>query len=178
MAARFKNRGFTLIELMVVVGIILIITGAAIPSLTSYMRNQAVRQAQQQIISDMRSTQVKALAGTLSDLKVDGSLIRYWGINFTEDSGVYTIFVNSVEACGGNIRSTEYLPEGSSDTLALKTVGGNVLPKCILFEMLDGDISDPNLSFETRTIVVRFSSDTGSDKGVTFNRMGLIFAQD
>ena len=56
--------GFTMIELLIVVAIMSILTGAILPGFNSYVTNQNLRQAQEQIKNDLRSTQIKALAGS------------------------------------------------------------------------------------------------------------------
>ena len=59
--------GFTLIELLIVVSIISVLTGSILPSFNTYITNQNLRQAQEQVKNDMKSTQIKALAGAFSD---------------------------------------------------------------------------------------------------------------
>lgn len=93
--------GFTLIELMIVVVIISIIAVSILPSFATYIRNQNLRQAQEQLRSDLRTAQNKALSGTLSDATVPGgALMQFWGVQFTINSGSYPYFISAVDdAC-------------------------------------------------------------------------------
>ncbi|EKE00451.1 MAG: hypothetical protein ACD_22C00018G0001, partial [uncultured bacterium] len=105
---------FTLIELMIVVGIIAILTSIMIPSFNFYIANQNLKQAQEQIKNDLRTVQNKALTGALS---ADASAPLYWGVKFTDNSTKYTYFTSHTADASGcsaalNPASSEGLPAG------------------------------------------------------------------
>ena len=67
-----KVRGFTLIELLVVIAIIGILTGGAIVSYNDFNKAQTVKRSALGLVSDIRETQVRAVAGVKDEAcKVD-----------------------------------------------------------------------------------------------------------
>jgi len=46
---RSASKGFTLVELMIVVGILAVVSGIMIPSFSGYTRNQTLKQAQENL---------------------------------------------------------------------------------------------------------------------------------
>ena len=77
---RSVSKGFTLVELMIVVGILAIVSGIMIPSFSTYTRNQTLKQAQENLKSDLRSAQNKALTGTGSDTLINGNPVLYLAV--------------------------------------------------------------------------------------------------
>jgi Tfp pilus assembly protein FimT len=71
-----------MVELLVVVSIIAIMTGALIPSFSGYTRNQALRQAQEQLLNDLFTAQNNALAGRKNTLTPSG--VTHWGLRFNQ----------------------------------------------------------------------------------------------
>lgn len=63
MTAHARSSGFTLIELMVAVGIMLLLTGGGIATFIRFNDRQAVQGAANQLQTIFRSAQVKARAG-------------------------------------------------------------------------------------------------------------------
>ncbi len=57
-----KERGFTLIEVMIVIVIIGVLTGIALPAFSDWRNNQAVRSASQTLLSQMKQARVLALS--------------------------------------------------------------------------------------------------------------------
>lgn len=92
------SRGFTIIELLISMSIIAIIAGGIIPTFSSYIRNQNLKQAQEQLKSDLRTVQNRALTGSLSNQTVssDDDYIQYWGVRFVATSGSGTEMVSFV----------------------------------------------------------------------------------
>jgi prepilin-type N-terminal cleavage/methylation domain-containing protein len=58
-----KIRGFTLIELMVAIGLMLMIFTVALPNYRSYQRSKALDKAYQEIVADFRLAQENAISG-------------------------------------------------------------------------------------------------------------------
>jgi prepilin-type N-terminal cleavage/methylation domain-containing protein len=57
-----KNKGFTLIEMMIVVAIIGILSALAIPSYNKFIAHQNLNAAARDLFSDMRSARVSAIS--------------------------------------------------------------------------------------------------------------------
>jgi prepilin-type N-terminal cleavage/methylation domain-containing protein len=173
------QKGFTLVELLVVVSIVTILSGILIPSFTSYLRLQNIKQAQQQLVSDMRSVQNKALTGTLSDqeIPVDSDVyITHWGIDFSDGTDNYTYFVTIQTADCGSVAGNNRL---DIDTYHLnQNVFTFSAPDCVLFDMQNGNIFVPGDSeyFIERDIEVGFAELNPENKKVLFNSSGLIYA--
>ncbi|MBU1132815.1 type II secretion system GspH family protein [Patescibacteria group bacterium] len=133
-----RNKAFTLIELMISVTIIAIVSAGIIPAFSKYIRNQNLRQAQEQLKSDLRSIQNKALTGALSDQLVGTANMKYWGVKFINNSTDYQIFIAAVDtSCPDPIPPAQFQgSEGFSDSITVRSATG-----CIFFDVSDGGIS-------------------------------------
>lgn len=80
-------KGFTLVELMIVISVIAAISGFVIPSFSNYIHNQNLRQARDKLVTDIRSIQNRALTGVNY-----GEDQRFWGIKFIQGDSVYYYF--------------------------------------------------------------------------------------
>ncbi|MFZ2663990.1 MAG: prepilin-type N-terminal cleavage/methylation domain-containing protein [Patescibacteria group bacterium] len=169
-----KNSAFTLIELLLVVTIISIISVGVIPAFSSYIRNQNLKQAQEQLKSDLRSTQNKALTGSLSDQLVDGTLVKFWGIKFTNSSSTYDYFISSSNtSCPVNYVEGQYQGNGKlPNDLKIQSFGEGQYG-CLFFSVQDGGIYSPGFG-SASSVVVGYS---GSEvKNIFFNNSGLIYS--
>ena len=103
-----EPKAFTLIELMIVVTIITIVSGASIPAFSKYIRNQNLKQAREQLKSDFRNIQNKALTGALSDQQIGSppQKMEFWGISFTANSPNYTFFISPTDVNCENISNS------------------------------------------------------------------------
>lgn len=166
-------KAFTLLELMITVGIIAIMTGALIPSFSIYLKNQNVKQAQEQIKSDLRTAQNKALTGTASDT---GAV--YWGIYFQANQSNYTFFTSTVnDTCPPAMTNTT-----TSDTIYGSVITKNAGNECAFFSLANGDATYFSGSLNTSCSLITGNcnlplgySDTSTNCfGVGINSAGLI----
>jgi len=82
-----KERGFTLIEVMIVIVIVAVLTGLAVPAFSAWREKIAVRSASQSLLSHMKQARVLALSEN-----------RSVSIAFTSAS--YTFDADTSGSCG------------------------------------------------------------------------------
>lgn len=142
---RTRTDGFSLIELLIVVGLIAVLAGMSAPAITAGMRRYSLISASQQVVSTIRAARSQAVGRNAT------LLVRF---NYPAD-GQYQI-VNIANVAVGGI---QYLPDGAdfgdvSDDLQISTSGrvtGVTGPPPVTIVVTNGD-DDQN-----RTITVSAS---------------------
>ena len=168
--------GFTLVELLIVVVIVSLLTGALIPSFSSYIKNQNLKQAQQTLLSDLRNVQNKAMTGTASSTGVN-----YWGINIPNASASsYTYFASefNTSCTPGGI----YTNQGNSQPL-VSPITINNSQGCLFFSIENGDANFVGLPAcpagqLTGMTCINICDSATSCKYVGMNANGLIIASN
>jgi prepilin-type N-terminal cleavage/methylation domain-containing protein len=186
-----KHNAFTLIELMVVVMILAILTISVIPSFSSYLRNQTLKQAEENLKSDLRSLQNKALTGTASDQVVGtpGASLRYWGATFTNNGTSFTAFASTANNVCSPTAATVWaasiatIPISGGINSGSSCNGGVGAICCIFFDMSNGDLNEIGFASTGAPSTSACSGDTGitlssnnSTRHICFNEGGLISA--
>jgi prepilin-type N-terminal cleavage/methylation domain-containing protein len=176
------SKGFTLIELLVVVSIIAIIGGGIIPSFSQYLNDQNLKQAQEQLKSDLRTIQNKALTGASSNEEIpeaSGNRAKYWGVYFRSGSETVDYFISkSTSPCppaySGDGQTG--IPKGSfkiPNTVVYKGSNG-----CLFFDIKNGDIISSG-GITSPYIKINYASELGgdspSDKTINFTSAGAIY---
>jgi len=184
-----NTQGFTLVELLVVISIIALLTGAVIPSFSNYIKNQNLRQAQEQFKSDLRTTQNKALTGTGTD-----TTVKYWGIHLLDGNNNYYTFSSTTNtaACPATFdlgsKPSEWLTYTKSDNLtAGATVDINGTNACLYFSNDTSATTFITSNFQTCTGSLSITSSpapnnftcmnvtlNGNSKQIGINSQGLI----
>jgi|GEM_PF-3209348 len=142
----FMNKGFTLLELLIVMGIIALLAGASLSSLTRSRTQSALRQGAQQIAQSLRVAEANALA-----VRVYGSVYPAYGVYFnapTSNALTYQPFVD-LDANGKYSNAPGDVPNGPE--LALPR--GAMIKKIMYWDASGG-----------------VNSTTGYDLGVVFTR--------
>lgn len=184
-----NSQGFTLVELLVVISIIALLTGAIIPSFSNYIKNQNLRQAQEQLKSDLRTTQNKALTGTGTD-----TTVKYWGVHLLDGSNFYYTFssTSNTAACPATFdlgsKPSEWLTYTKSDNLtAGATIDINGTNACLYFSNDTSATTFVTSNFQTCTGTLSITSSpapnnftclnvtlNGNSKQIGINSQGLI----
>jgi prepilin-type N-terminal cleavage/methylation domain-containing protein len=164
------RQAFTLIELMIVISIIVVMTAALLPSFTGYLKSQTLLQAREQLKSDMRNTQNKALNDASGDQTISGNTIQYWGMRISSATA-YTYFYsvnNNASACTG---ASNHVDQGSNTLPTNVTFSSGVVNGCLFFSLADGSISSVLV---TSPITLHEGS---LSKNTYFNSAGLVSNQ-
>jgi len=132
---QIKKRGYTLVELLVVVTLIGILTAIGIVSLSGFTRRQTLTQAGKDLETDLRATRNRSVSG------VDG---RIWGIHFVKGSQVYEIFSTddtfAYSPPLGQSEITKTLPPNIT-IISVTPNDGDVIAKAnVVFDRLGGDV--------------------------------------
>ncbi|GIW69670.1 MAG: hypothetical protein KatS3mg101_0417 [Patescibacteria group bacterium] len=167
--------GFTLIELMVVVGILALVSGIMIPSFSNYTRNQSLKEAQENFKSDLRSIQNMALTGMGSD-RTDsaGRYARYWGVSYASGAFSYSVYLLTAANCN----DLSYRIESQTLNLPSNITFNTGSSGCLLFSLEDGSVyTTGGGPINTVNISLRHNA-SSTTKTITVNRPGLIYSSN
>lgn len=171
----FGFSGFTLIELLIVMTIISILTAGVVPAFTTYIKNQTLKQAQEQLKSDMRTIQNRALTGALSDQLIGSLPMKYWAMRFTGGSNVYDYFISAdSNSCPASIPAGQFQGNEKFDPKIKVQNLGVGSRGCLFFSVEDGGISVLGFTSGTTAVIIGYSPT--DKKQVSFNGTGLIFS--
>jgi len=148
-----RNFGFSLIEAIVAIGILVILAAGSLGFYRNYSKNFELESFVDSITSDLKSVQSKSINGE-DDLK--------WGVhlvNGTED--YYETFNTSTDYGSGSVKTTIYLPGGITFSEPMEGVN-----KDIIYAKIYGTIASD-------TTVKIVSGDT--EKTINITALGNIY---
>ena len=138
-----------------------ILSGAMVPSFSKYIRSQNIKQAREQIKSDLRTLQNNALTDS-APVGVAPTSTMYWGVLFEVDSNEYHYFFrgNDTDTCATlkDENKKFKLPE-------------NIISKgtyCIFFNSSNGNTSGDSY------VAIKDSNTVPNIECIKINPVGLI----
>ncbi len=155
-----KEKGFTFIELLLVIGITVVLFGFITFNLAKSQRNTSVNTTVTALVADIKSQQLKAMAGATEGRTANDN----YGIYF--QSGNYTLFHGMTYYPNPSDHSNFVISTDSTITLS------TTLPNSLLiFSKTSGEVA--GWSSGKNTITVTNATDT-SKKTITINQYGVI----
>ena len=133
-----KSLGFTLVELLITIGIILVLTAALIPSFNSVIQTQHVKVAQQQVKDDIRNVVNKGFTYNNFDTGGSGTGYFYYGLIIEADMTRSYKFFTSQIASGCPPSDMVVVGKGNDlpSDVGLKVIS---LPYCVEVNVLKPD---------------------------------------
>lgn len=160
-------KGFSLIELIIVMTLIAIVATFSITSLSNYQRDTQFGSIAETIVSQLRYAQSKSIAG-------EGSLT--WGVHFdtsVSDQHFIAVFQGASYGAGTNIERTSF---GDSARLVNITLNGG--GNDVLFNRLTGLTSQYGTGASSRAVCVTHEADLSTcRKGIIVTANGQISLQ-
>jgi prepilin-type N-terminal cleavage/methylation domain-containing protein len=163
-----RNFGFTLFELLIVVGIITLLSAFALPGLGNYLKKQNLSQSLDQLKSDLRNAQNKALTGNRSA----ETNVAFWAVqaNSGDDFVTFRTYSSNGSFTGDR---------GESESLVGNT---NIRTgDIILFEMFTGNAYNLNVNDSCNAngsdCRIQIESD-GTCSEIRVNTAGAIFKEE
>ena len=122
----FSQKGFTLVELLAIVGVLVILAGLGIPAFRNFERRSELDRTAESIANVLRLAQSKTVASEESD---------QWGVYFSTSSNQYILFR------GDDYSSRDPLYDEIkefSQNIEIKEINTNTGTSQIVFERLTG----------------------------------------
>lgn len=152
--SNYFRQGFSLIEILLVMAVMAIITAFASGYYRDYVKNVEFDLVSKNIISDLKSTQSKAMAGE-DDLK--------WGVRFINSINDYYEIFSTPTNYGDPLRTTKMTNYLSGTIVFSNPIEGGTTD--VIFDKIRGTSVNSAI-----TIIFEGSSDT-----ITVNSLGNIY---
>ena len=151
------TRGFSIIEVLASIAILAVLTAIAIPVLSSFRNQQALKNTAEDILSLLH----QADAETNSSLNASS-----YGVHFTSSSA--TLFTGTSYTSGAT--GNKVVSFDPSVTLAASDISLNGGGSDVIFTRLSGDIT------QYGTLTIRLASDSTKTKIITIYQTGIVTA--
>lgn len=171
-------RGFTLLELLVVISIIAILTVVAVPSFNQYSQSQKLNEAANNLQSVLRQAQNNAQAGTVCNTSSGIKKATHWRVNLNKVSpGNKYYSMDPICENGSVTAQPTNLPEGV--TISNLIFNGSCNPNTIEvhFGNVNSGVSffDPDLGCLDNSSTVNANLEiTLSLAGTTLNKIIVV----
>lgn len=152
-----KNRGISIIEILIVISIIVALSAIVIPSFSSFHKQQALKNTTEDIVSLLNEARNNTISSKNSNT---------YGVHFDNNKAILfsgTSFVASPSNKQIDFDSVVIVPESGGINL----VGGG---SDVVFTRITGDTQEG----EYGTIVVQLVSDSTKHKIININKIGVI----
>lgn len=149
-------KGFTLVEVVVVMGLLSVLTGLAVINLLGSQREVVVDASSNTLIADLRTQQIKAMMGDDSG----GSAAQPYGILFEANS--YTLFA------GASYSASD--PNNFEVTTDGLTIDSTLPSDTVIFAKGSGEVTGFNVAQNT----VTFTNSAGETTVLSINRYGVV----
>jgi|GEM_PF-6633800 prepilin-type N-terminal cleavage/methylation domain-containing protein len=135
------NKGFTLVEVLIAVGVLSVASAAFLPSFSGALNEKKIQQSADAVRDALATTRTRALTEVGNPGAAETSLYKYAGVKFDNGSGTYYQFRSAAATpavCGGAgappagtnvvVDATKTLPSG---VVARINAAGS--PLCVFF---------------------------------------------
>ncbi|MFA5773588.1 MAG: prepilin-type N-terminal cleavage/methylation domain-containing protein [Candidatus Paceibacterota bacterium] len=150
-----RNKGISIIEILIVISIIVIISAIAIPNFSKFHNQQALRNTTEDVISLLNEARNSTISSKNSNT---------YGVHFQSDKVILfagSSFNDSPSNKQINLDSSVIIPA----TGGINLNGGG---SDIIFARITGDTTNNG------TIVIQLVSDTTQQKIITISKIGVI----
>ncbi len=153
------KKGFSLIEIVVVLGIMSILVGIATVNLSSLQNNTSLNLTLETLISDIKQQQLKAMVSDTEGRSTAGN----YGIYF--DTNRYILFSGSVYSASN---TTNFIVSLDSNIVFSNVTLPN---STLIFQQISGEV----LNYGSTTDTFAITNTTTNDlKTVRFNGLGTV----
>lgn len=160
-----NRNGFTLVEVLVVVTILMIISATVLPTFSSYIQKQNLNQSVENLLSDIRSMENKAISGVPN---ANGVSAPYWGIYMPAGSNTYTVFSTLTEHTSCTV---SVLPEHTGKLTQGATFANTY---CIYISTKNGALYyTSGLVTGSPTILIQDTN--GNSMNINYSQSGLFY---
>lgn len=147
------QRGVTLVEMLVTVLVVVVLAGALLPRLSTFVQRSQLSSAKEELVSALRLAQTRSAAGDADDS---------WGVHLVPGvAGSFTLFK------GDDFGTRDASYDLAYDLPGSLSLAETVTGSDVLFTRAEGGCTTPG------TVTITWD-DGGIDKGADVNALGAV----